>query len=186
MVAATALAAGWSTPAQAFMHFGAASVLAQLASVTDVTAAPDTQLGVVTGAVVKTQAGTLKCEVWVNGAPKTDVRSHTIGTDPVHVAVVAGQATYHAEPWDNVTICAIFTYDNTGTSEWWAEDQGGPTSIGKGSWQPMPVDPDRCALVRYSYDPNPLVCPVLLTIDSRLGTPLADIWQDCGPYSPLI
>jgi hypothetical protein len=33
---------------------------------------------------------------------------------------------------------------------------------------------------------NATVCPILLAIDVRVGTDLADIWGDCEPFSPII
>ena len=179
-VAVAALLAGAAMPAQAFLQYSAANVVCQLASTTDLTL-PSHQVGVVTGAVVKSRPGTLRCEVRVNGVAAGSAGEHTVGAGTAHVAVVAGALRYFALPSDYVTVCAKFDPDN-GEVEWWEVG----STLGQGSWQPLPVDPSKCALVTEGFDMNAAVCPVLLAIDARLATPLADIWQDCEPYSRII
>lgn len=67
IAASALLLAATGSPAHAMTVFAAADVVCQGASVTDVTAAPGSQVGVMTGVVEKTVPGTLICELYVNG-----------------------------------------------------------------------------------------------------------------------
>ena len=150
---------------------------------TDVTAEPQTQLGEAdAGPLVLPAAGTLSCVIHVNGVPQLDggtISAHSVDTGPVHVAAVAGVITYHANVTDVIDMCTVVAYDN-GPAIYW---HPGPYP-GTGSWS-TDSNPSRCGNA-ITIDPNPQVCPVLLAIDARLDTPLAETWQDCEPYSPII
>ena len=154
---------------------------------TDPTAETDTQVGEAdAGPIVLTDGpGTLSCAIYVNGAFSTQVASHSVGVNATaQVAAVAGTISYHAIPSDVVAECTVITYDNGSVVYWHA----GATP-GLGTWDPAPIVPANCGQA-ITIDPNPEACPVLLAIDARtvpLGVPsLADIWQDCGPYAPII
>lgn len=98
----------------------------------------------------------------------------------VQVAVVGpALVSYEATAADSVALCAIFQPD-FGVPEWW---DPGPLG-GLGAWRTTPVDPSRCRSLQ--IEPNDPECPVSKAVDARLATPLADIWQDCQPYPPLI
>jgi hypothetical protein len=165
------------SPADAMMVFVAADVVCQGVSVTDITREAGWQVGVVTGAVEKAVPGTLTCRIYVNGQPRVSVSSHTVGAGGVQVAVVADEVAYPATAADSVTLCAIF---QPGVQEWW--DPGPLGSLG--TWRTTPVDPSRCRGLQ--VEPNDPECPLLKSVDSRLRTDLAEIWQDCEPYSPII
>jgi hypothetical protein len=149
---------------------------------TDNTAEEDTQIGYIQGGPLELPdgGGTLNCNLLVNGAPTTaNATGHSVGAGPVNV-VEAHEApiSYHATPTDVVSLCTSITYDAGGTIYWHPD----PLVPGLGTWNGDSTD---CGLAT-SVDLNPQVCPVLLAIDARAGTPLAETWQDCGPYDPIV
>jgi hypothetical protein len=147
---------------------------------TDVTAEAQTQSGEAdAGPLVLSAAATLSCVIYVNGVPQTSVSAHSVDADPVHVATVAGIITYHSNVTDIVDECTVVAYDAGPTIYW----HPGPYP-GTGSWS-SDSNPSRCGAA-ITIDINPEVCPFLLAIDARANTNLAEIWQDCEPYSPFI
>jgi hypothetical protein len=158
-VAAAALSVAAATPAHAFSFHVVVRNTCKLVSATDLTSAAGWQVGTLAAVVPEAQPHTLDCAVYVNGVLQAYVPGITVATGAESVAVVAGPVTFPATAADSITVCAIF--DGTVT----ANDC---TTAGGGS---QPNDPE---------------CPLLLSVDSRLGTPLADVWQDCGPYAPII
>ena len=150
---------------------------------TDVTAEPQTQFGEAdAGPLVLPAPGVLKCIIHVNGVPQLvggTVSAHSVGTGSVHVAAVAGPITYHANITDIIDMCTVVAYDDGPTIYW----HPGPYT-GTGTWS-TDTTSSRCGRA-ITIDINPQVCPILLAIDVRLGTPLAETWQDCEPYSPII
>jgi hypothetical protein len=101
-----------------------------------------------------------------------------VDTGPVHVVPpFAKQISYHATPNDVVALCTAVTYDDGSTPQWY--ESGTPL----GSWQDG--NPNSLGCTAITIDPNPYACPVLLSIPV-IGQTLADIWQDCGPYDPIL
>lgn len=153
---------------------------------TDVTAEPDTQSGVAhAGPLLFDGPGTLSCQMYVNGTLEARADAHSADVAAgVSVAAVAKQIAFHSVPGDADAECTVYTYDDGRVIYWHASS----SPVG-GTWDPAPIVPANCAQA-ITIDPNPEACPVLLAIDARtvpLGAPsLAQIWQDCDPYRPII
>lgn len=149
-------------------------------SATDVTTEPGIQTAVVRGGPLTTPGPgtwTLVCTIQTNQATHagSGVEVTKSGTDVI--VLEPTQRSYPATAADTVSLC---TELRQGTSRlYWT---GGATP-GTGTWG---TDPNALCGQAITIDPNPQACPVLLAIDARLGTTLADTWQDCGPYSPII
>ena len=133
-------------------------------SVTDVLAEAGHQTGEADGGplvVLGVGAVPVTCTVFVNGTPATSVSGSP---------VAAGTIRYDAGAADSVSLCTSVTYG--GRTRYWHGD-GWEDSAGWGcyaTWE----------------SPNNSPCPVWLTVDKYAGTPLADTWQDCEPYEPLL
>lgn len=158
-VAAAALSVAATTPAHAFSFHVVVRNTCNLVSGTDVTSAAGWQVGAFAAVVPESQPHTLECAVYVNGQLMASVSGLTLGVSPEYVAVVAGPVSFPATAEDSITVCAIF--------------DGSPT-------------PNTCSTTVGGSQPNNPECPLLLSVDNRLGTRLADDWQDCGPYPPLV
>lgn len=154
-------------------------------STTDITAEAQTQTGVADfGPLVMGAQGTVACQTYVNGtaAPAARVSGHT---NAAGVAAGAGTITYHANVTDVVDLCTTFDTD-AGAHYWW-HPASDPTAVPGGRWEsgPPPADTSQCGTA-VTVDPNPEACPALLAVDRQAGTNLAETWQGCEPYSPII
>ncbi len=85
-------------------------------------------------------------------------------------------------------LCAEFTDDADGVTYYFDDTNSAWSTsstvdcglaVSASTPDPSPTDPVFDLL-------NATVCPVLLAVDSRAGTPLAATWEDCEPYSPII
>lgn len=152
-------------------------------SATDVTTEPGVQTGAINaGPLVTFEPGVLVCSVHVNnnshdGAVATALPIPCVGVGAVNVCAGGGPIKYNATAADSVSLCTEF--DGASGTWYWS----GGTIPGTGTWS---QDASSSCGQATTIDPNPQACPILLAIDQRLGTPLADTWQDCGPYSPII
>jgi len=153
-------------------------------STTDVTREAGWQTGDLRGGPLVTgEAGTLRCRILVNGNTHSDtthIRAEA-SYDATGGLVVAGAGTlnYQATAADTVALCAAWI-GASGTQYWVS---GNPTTGDLGHWSTNVNDGCGEAL---SIEPNDPECSIWLAIDQRLGTPIAETWQDCEPYEPII
>jgi hypothetical protein len=146
---------------------------------TDRLAEAQTQTGEVdAGPLVTAEPGTLGCQVYVNGvaAPTGSAWAHSVAVGAGHLATLAATIAFRATIYDDVALCTTWSPDAGGVA-WFDEATA--------TWQRGPLDPGRCA-PQVAVDLNPQACPPLLAVDRVAGTPLADVWQGCEPYAPLI
>lgn len=139
---------------------------------TDVTTNTQTQVGYATGGpLVVAGVGpvTVTCTIFVNGVAATSVSGNP---------VAVGTITYQSNVTDIVDLCTSVTY---GGHTYWYAPSSDP--LRAGTWSEQFRDSSSCGVSLMLPDIEE--CPVLLTIDKYAGTPLAAIWQDCEPYSPL-
>jgi hypothetical protein len=150
-------------------------------STTDVTAEAGYQIGDARfGPLVLSEPGVVRCVVYVDYAVRLTVERHSTGAGAVEVAAGAEPIRYAGTAADEIDLCTVVHYDS-GATMWWQPDlwTGAP-----GRWRTDAVEPYLCA-TRIEI-PDGVECSVLLAVDRRAGTSLADIWQDCEPYEPII
>lgn len=148
-------------------------------SATDVTTEAGKQAAVVTAGPLYTgEAGTLVCTIIVNA------NSHSTVGKSVPVAASNGvavleptQVQYNATAADTVALCTKWV--GASGTKYWVSAQ--PPNLGH--WSTNASDACGEAL---TIAPNYPTCPLWLTIDKYLGTPIAETWQDCEPYEPII
>ena len=151
-------------------------------STTDVTREAGWQIGHIRGGpLVTLENGTLECSIHVNNNSHDggSVASHS-GTAIGGVVAVAVPAplSYPATAADTVSLCTTW-HGESGTLYW----RGGNTANGDlGAWETSPTSCGEAL----SIEPNWPTCPIWLAIDQRAGTNIAEIWQDCEPYEPII
>jgi hypothetical protein len=150
------------------------------ASEVDLAAPPGRQIGAVYAGplVVVTDAPTvtLTCTIVVNGVPAATV-SGTAPGGPAGVVTAAGPVSYAASAADDVDICTSVT-DGARTRYWhpgYHPWEGSWSTTPGPCWVPLPPD-----------GPNWPECPALLAVDRYAGTTLAETWQDCEGYEPLL
>jgi hypothetical protein len=145
---------------------------------TDITREAGWQTGDINaGPLVTGEAGTLYCSVVVNGETRVELPGSTLGNA---VAVLVPQPlSFQAAGADQVDICTRWEGAN-GTLYWHGGDLTDATS--PGWWDGNPGD----CYVPSDPGPNDPECGVWKAIDSRAGTNIAEIWQDCEPYGPII
>jgi hypothetical protein len=150
-------------------------------STTDVTREAGWQTGDIrVGPLVTAEAGWVECTIIVNANihNSPNVRA-TARFDATAGLVVAGAGTlnYQATAADDVALCT--TWHGAGGTRYWVS--GSPTAGVLGHWSP---NPGTCG-VALSIEPNDPECSIWLAIDQRLGTNIAEIWQDCETYEPF-
>jgi hypothetical protein len=153
-------------------------------SATDVTREAGWQTGAIAaGPLVTGESGTLKCTMHVNNnthsgaAVVTETQGDTGG---VAVVMAPRPLNYPATAADDVVICTEWD-GASGTQYWVGGNPAVPTDLGHWSTNPG----DICG-VPFSFEPNDPECSIWLAIDKRLGTNIAEVWQDCEPYQPII
>ena len=183
-------------PAHAAVDDAGPGLICQFFSSTDPTAEAGTQTGELSGGpLVLTDSttnlpgsGTLTCRIQVTTPNHTGSGPSVSGHGTGVVTAGPSEISYVAADTDNVYLCGEFTDDSTGTTYYW-DDTNSVWSTSN------TVDCGLAVSAGGSDDPvlgpvfdllNATVCPVLLAVDTRLGTDLAGIWQDCEPYAPII
>ena len=148
-------------------------------SVTDFMAPPGQQLAVVNAGPLYTgEAGTLVCTIVVNANAHSADGTPVRGTAINGVVVIPPTPTpYTATAADTVALCTKWV-GASGTRYW----VGQQPPYGLGYWSTDANSPCGEA-ISGPYDP---FCPLWLTVDKYAGTPLAEVWQDCEPYEPII
>jgi hypothetical protein len=135
-------------------------------------------------AVVSTDAVTVSCQIYVNGIrqDKAHLDATVTGGGGAYVAAGAGPVEYHSFVTDITTMCTTAHYN--GADHYWHAYALGDPRVGY--WDET-FNVDNCAKATV-IDPNPEACPPLLTIDKATGNVghLAETWQDCEPYGPII
>lgn len=153
-------------------------------STTDVTREAGWQVGAISaGPLVTAEDGTLVCSVHVNNndhaGPSVAEVSGT--ADPVAATAVViepREISYPATAADSVSLCTTWV----GASETLYWHGGNATTGDQGHWD---TNPSNCGEA-LTLEPNDPECSIWLAIDQRAGTNIAEIWQDCEPYDPII
>jgi hypothetical protein len=148
-------------------------------STTDVTTEAGKQAAVVqAGPLYTGEAGTLYCTIIVN-ANTHATAGKSVSADAVNGVVALPPTTlqYNATAADTVAVCTKWV-GASGTKYWVSAN---PPALGY--WSTSASETCGEAL---TIAPNYPTCPIWKAIDNRLGTPLADTWQDCEPYDPII
>lgn len=161
---------------------------------TDVTAEAQTQAGVIEiGPLVITSASgsaAAWCQIYVDGVAHPDTLLEATVTGAGTTYVAAGARTLSYGPvyiGTEISMCTFASYN--GQTHYWRPGPPLPATPQIGDWAPVSpgFDYKLCAQST-QIDPNPPVCPILLTIDKYTNNAarLAETWQDCEPYSPII
>lgn len=151
-------------------------------SATDVTREAGWQTGQIgAGPLVTGADGTLTCTLVVNGDSHSNPNvRHTFSEDAANGVVVREPTpfNYQATAADDISLCTKWD-PVVGPTLYWVS----VPAPGTGSWSTDPAAP--CG-VAVSIEPNDPTCRVWHSIDNRLGTNIAEIWQDCEGYPPII
>lgn len=148
-------------------------------STTDVTREAGWQTGQINaGPLVTGEDGRLVCSIHVNnnrhdGAELVTEYGTTVASAVAYMEV--RPLNYQATAADDIALCTRWE-GASGTLYW----RGGNTATGDlGSWETSPAT--ECGKAT-SIEPNDPECSIWKAIDRRLGTNIAEIWQDCEPY----
>jgi hypothetical protein len=196
-IALAGLGSAFAIPAHAAVDDAGPGVICEFFSTTDPTAQPGTQTGELSGGPLVLQdsttllpgSGTLTCRIQVTVSNHTGTGPAVSGHGNGVVNTGASEISYTAADTDNVYLCGEFTDDSDGTTYYWDDTH----SVWVAN-NPL-VDCGLAISAGGSDDPvlgpvfdtlNATVCPVLLAIDSRLNTPLAQTWGDCENSVPII
>lgn len=180
LLAVVTLGTAFVSPSQA--HEPLAGNKCAFNSSTDVTREAGWQIGHIRGGPLVTgENGTLVCEIHVNNNTHDGAAVFTTSYTATGGAVVVGEPrvlNYPATAADTVSLCSEW-HGEHGTYYW----RGGNTTTGDlGAWSTSPTSCGEAL----SIEPNWPTCPIWLAIDQRAGTNIAEIWQDCEPYEPII
>jgi hypothetical protein len=153
-------------------------------SATDVSAeSPGVQAAVVQGGPLEigTHTGHLVCTIQVNSNQHNATDGWpSVGPDGTGAIYLAPtNFSYNATATDNVYMCTRVEFTDGSPTLYWTSGE----VAGTGVWG---TDSSAACSLATTIDPNPFACPFLLAIDARLGTDLAGIWQDCGPFEPIV
>jgi hypothetical protein len=152
-------------------------------SATDVTREAGWQTGQSNGGPLVTgAAGTLHCTLVVNGDfhnNTLNIRWHRQADAQNGVVVMAPEPmNYQATAADDISMCTRWE-PVVGPTLYWVSQPAPQT----GYWS---TDPGANCGVSLSIEPNDPTCRVWHSIDNRIGTNIAEIWQDCEGYPPII
>jgi hypothetical protein len=151
-------------------------------SVTDVTREAGWQIGAIGGGpIVGTQPGVLHCSIHVNNNTHNGSSSVKCKVDPPSLVARCEEeeVNFQATAADDVSLCT--EYSVGATTYYWVS--GNTTTGDLGHWD---NDPNSSCGVALSIEPNDPECSIWLAIDERAGTNIAETWQDCEPYKPII
>jgi hypothetical protein len=155
-------------------------------SVTDPSREVGSQSGEIDAGPLSTgEGGTLVCSIHVNNDLHSGAAAavHEVSTD-VGVAVMAPRLlSYLATASDNVSLCTA--WNPAGSFETWYFVGSASTTTGRfGDWT---TNPDSsCGPALLTVTPNDPECGIWKAVDGRAGTNVAETWQDCEPYEPII
>lgn len=179
--AATVAATAFASPSNAAPQDGPVGRKCGFNSATDVTREAGWQTGVINaGPLVTLGAGTLTCNVVVNGGTHSSPAAFSASVDAVGVVAVMEPRplNYPATAADEVSLCSVWD-PVVGPTLYWVS-QAAPNL---GYWDD---DPSATCGASLSIEPNDPTCSIWLAIDQRAGTNIAEIWQDCEGYGPII
>ena len=182
-VSATTLATAFAAPSQAAPPPGG-PVGAKCAfnSTTDVTREAGYQIGHIRGGPLVTgESGELVCSIHVNNNSHAGSVAASESYNDTGGVVVVGDPRllqYAATAADTISLCTEWR-GASGTLYW---RSGDPTEADLGGWE---TSPGECGEA-LSIEPNYPTCPLWLTVDKYANTNIAEIWQDCEPYGPII
>ena len=148
-------------------------------STTDVTREAGWQTGQINaGPLVTAEAGRLYCSIHVgnnthDGSSVVEFEGTTVA-DAV-AFLQARPLNYPATAADEIALCT--RWEGAGGTWYW---RGGNIATGDlGAWETSASA--ECGKAT-SIEPNDPECSIWKAIDRRLGTNIAEIWQDCEPY----
>jgi hypothetical protein len=170
-VLAAVAGGGLSTSAQASpLPTGPVGAKCAFNSTTDVTREAGYQIGEWRGGpLVTAEAGTLQCDILVNGVVAATPISASATAGAV-VVIPPAPLSYAATAADTITLCT--TWFGAGGTLYWHD----ATPVG--FWD---SNPGNCPGPT-SIEPNDPECSIWKAIDRRAGTNIAEIWQDCEQY----
>jgi hypothetical protein len=185
-VAAITVATAFATPSNAAPPPGGpVGPKCRFNSTTDVTREAGWQIGDINaGPLVTGEKGTLHCDIHVNANVHAGPISASASADATLdlVAVIAPTpVNYPATAADDVSLCTSWDPAVGPTLYWVSGNPAVPTDTGH--WD---TSSSASCGVALSIEPNDPECSIWLAIDQRAGTNIAEIWQDCEPYSPII
>jgi len=152
-------------------------------STTDVTREAGWQTGDINaGPYVTGEAGTLSCSIHVNNNVHSGAAVARESKDAVGGVVLMEPRplNYPATAADTISLCTQWT-GPSGTWYWTSGNPAVPTDLG--GWS---QNPNATCGEALSIEPNDPECRIWHSIDNRAGTNIAEIWQDCEEYPPLI
>jgi hypothetical protein len=152
-------------------------------STTDVTREPGWQTGQISGGPFYSgAAGSLRCSIHVNNDVHNGAYALVLSARASNgvVAIPPGPISFKATAADDVAVCTEWLPD-FGPAQYWVG--GNPVAGNLGHWS---TDPNSTCGIAVAVEPIDPECSIFKAVDNRLGTPLAEIWQDCGPYDPII
>jgi hypothetical protein len=186
-IALTALCTAFVAPSHASpLPDGPVGQKCTFNSATDVNAEAGHQVAVVkAGPLVTAEAGTLKCTVHVgndlHSGAGTLLAGPTAATAGAVVVIPPTVASYAATAADDpIALCTEWD-PVTGPPLYWVS----VPAPGTGFWTTNTDGQAHCG-VALSIEPNDPECSIWLAIDKRAGTPIAETWQDCEGYQPII
>ncbi len=142
---------------------------------------PGLQRAVVDGGpLATTRPGVLVCTIVVNTSSHAATGVSVSAHGDTVVVVPPQQVDYRATAADTVDLCTKFVPDDGSPTLYWTRSAGPYRLTGRWSTGPYAV----CS--RPLGGPPEGPCPVLLALDARLPTSLAETWQDCQGYEPII
>jgi hypothetical protein len=138
-------------------------------------------------------SGTLACTIQVGesthvGTDQAGASAHGTGV----VVLAPSLISYESPTGVSVYLCTSYIDDDGVTVLYW-NDSNDPTI--QGSWSTDPNAACGLAIEAGGDDGDPVfdllnatVCPILLTLDNLTGNALhlAETWEDCEPFSPII
>jgi len=149
-------------------------------SAIDVTREPGWQVGVIyAGPLVTGEPGTLWCSIHVDNGVHSGAAVVREGAGATGgVAVMAPRPIgYPLTAASTVTSCTSWA----GAVTWYWVGTG--SAFGQGYWT---TDPNAPCHQPAPLDANDPECRVWHSVDNRAGTNLAEVWQDCEGYPPLV
>jgi hypothetical protein len=157
-------------------------------SATDVGNEPGIQTGVMRGGPL-VGTGTLICTIHLDNNITHNSPYLVAPAGPGQIAytgsgVVVGGPTaisFHATAANIISVCAEWHPGGGGATLYW---KGGNIAAAEfGYWS---TDSGSKCGEATSVEPNDPECRIWKAIDNRAGTPIAETWQDCEPYDPII
>jgi hypothetical protein len=148
-------------------------------STTDLTREAGWQTGDLNaGPLVTGESGTLRCRIVVNANThdSTNVRAEwTVDAVGGVVPAAASTLRYQATAADDIELCTAWL--GAGGTLYWQSGDTASADLGHWSTSSSTSCNTACCM-----DESNVECSLWKAVDRRLGTNVAEIWQDCEPY----